>query len=196
MVTASRASRASHPRAPRMRAAGHHRGSLEAALVWWLVVACVPAELPPAALLDVHVPPASASAERQKQQQTALVVAERNLWLATGAAPPAPAGPPDLVISEHPGGGQRYALRLGGGELGGGGGVLRVDIGTTDDKQGGLGSHVWGSSFAVISWLARPQNRPLLAGKKVVELGAGLGLTGPSTLYLPSTPFSTRPGPL
>lgn len=138
--------------------------------------------------------PTSSSAARQRAQQTALVIAERSLWLADGDEVPEL---PDLVISELPGGGQRYRCaaspiatlscqlcfvliarhcsgpppRLRSPEL-------TVDIGTADDKQSGLGSHVWGSSFAAITWLARPRNRGILSGKKVLELGCGLGLTG------------------
>ena len=99
-------------------------------------------------------PETSASAAHQLAEQTALVLAERALWVVDGDETAAP----DLRISERPGGGQRYRLRSP---------LLQVDIDASDDRQGGLGSHVWGSAFATIVWLGRARNQNLTAGKRV-----------------------------
>jgi len=52
--------------------------------------------------------------------------------------------------------------------------------------SGGLGDRVWSSAMALSIWMARPEQKLLFGGKRVLELGSGVGLSGVVASLLPN----------
>ena len=90
---------------------------------------------------------------------------------------------PDLLIQPLPPVNNRkrasYTLRLCNGH------ELTAMISEAEDR-GGLGDRVWSSAMALSIWMTRPEQQPLFGGKRVLELGSGVGLAGVVASLLPN----------